>query len=101
MQHECTQAEWKILELLWQQEGMTTGQITRALQPEADWTQHAVCTLLKRMLQKDLIGLDESGSIERYVCKHSKEQVNIAPWALDLSLLERLKGRLAKGGKYQ
>ena len=101
MQHECTQAEWRILELLWNQEGMTTGQITRALQQEADWTPNAVCALLKRMLEKDLIGLDESGSAERYVCKHPKELVSIAPWALGMSLLERLKGRLAKGGKYQ
>ena len=101
MPNECTQAEWNILDILWNQGSMTTGQITRGLQPEPGWTQHAVCTLLKRMKQKDLIVLEETGGMERYVCKLPKEQVSIAPWALDRSLLERLKGRLAKGGKHQ
>lgn len=101
MPYECTQAEWTILEVLWEQGGMTTGQLTRKLQPEPGWTQHAVCMLLKRMQQKELIMLEESGSLERYVCKLPKEQVSIAPWALEMSLLERLKKRLAKGGKHQ
>ncbi len=98
---ECTQAEWTILELLWAEGGMTPGQITRRLQPEPGWTQHAVCTLIKRMQQKELILLEESGSMERYVCKLPREQVTIAPWALEHGLLERLKTRLAKGGTHQ
>lgn len=101
MPNDCTQAEWKILELLWEQESMTTGQITRALQPEPGWTQHAVCTLVKRMLQKELIGLEESGNLERYVCKLPREEVSIARPVLNMTLLERLKSRLAKGGKHQ
>lgn len=101
MPNVCTQAEWKILEILWEQGGMTIGQITRALQPDPGWTQHAVCTLIQRMTQKELIALDESGSLERYVCKLPREQVHIAPWMYDLTLMERLKGRLAKGGTHQ
>jgi len=101
MANECTQAEWTVLEVLWGQGGMSAGQITCALQPEPGWTQHAVCMLLKRMQQKELIALEESGSMERYVCKLPREQVSIAPWPLEAGLLERLKGRLAKGGKHQ
>lgn len=101
MPRECTQAEWKILEILWERGSMTTGQITRALQPEPGWTQHAVCTLIKRMQEKELIGLEESGSLERYVCKLPQEQVSIARPVLNMTLLERLQSRLAKGGKHQ
>lgn len=101
MPHECTQAEWKILEILWEQGGLTTGQITRALQPESDWTQHAVCTLIKRMQQKELIDLEENGSMERYVCRLGREQVTIAQPLITRSLLERFKGRLSKGGTHQ
>ena len=101
MPRECTQAEWKILEILWNRGSMTTGQITRALQPEPGWTQHAVCTLIKRMVQKELIGLEESGSLERYVCKLPREQVSVARPVLNMTLLERLKSRLAKGGTHQ
>ena len=101
MFNECTQAEWKILEILWEQGGMSAGQITRALQADAGWTQHAVDILIKRMLQKQLLEMEQSTSLERYVCKLPKEQVSIAPWKMDKSLLTRLKGRLAKGGKHQ
>ena len=101
MIYECTQAEWKILELLWEQGAMTAGQIIGSLQAEAGWTQHAACLLLKRMEQKNLIDLEESGSLQRYVCRPVKEQVRIAPWLMERSLLERLKTCLAKGGKHQ
>ncbi len=101
MAHECTQAERMILEILWENGGMTTGQITRALQPETGWSQHAVCTLLKRMNQKELIQLEESGSMERYVCRLSRGQVTTAQPAITMSLLERLRSRLAKGGTHQ
>ena len=101
MPHECTKAEWMILEMLWQECSLTAGQITQAMQPEPGWTQHAVGTLLNRMQQKELIELEESGNLERYVCKLPKEQVSIAPCALEQGVLKRLKGRLAKGGKHQ
>lgn len=101
MPKECTQAEWRILELLWEENGMTTGQITRALQPASGWSQHAVCMLIDRLKQKQLIETEEKSSPERYVCKLPKEQVRIAPWALELSLTERLKNRLAKGGRHE
>lgn len=101
MPHECTQAEWKILEILWEQGGMSTGQITRMLQPQTEWTQHAVCTLMKRMQQKELIDLEESGSMERYVCRLPREKVSIAPSAVCLTLTQRLKARLGKGGAHK
>ena len=101
MPKECTQAEWKILELLWKQGEMGAGEIARALQPEPGWTQHAVCMLLKRMQQKQLIVLEESAGMERYVCKTPREQVSIARPAVTMSLLEQLRSRLIKGGTNQ
>lgn len=101
MPKQCTLAEWKILELLWEQGGMSTGQITRALMPEAEWTQHAVETLIRRMLQKELVALDECGSVERYVCRLPKEMVSIAQPPVCMTLAQRLKARLAGGGTYK
>ena len=101
MQKECTQAEWTIMEILWEQGGMNIEEISCALQSERGWSQNAVRTLLKRMQQKQLVALEEYVGLERYVCKPIKEQVNIAAWPLEASLLERLKGCLAKGGRHQ
>jgi len=101
MPHECTQAEWKILEILWNEGSMSIGQITSALQPQAGWTQSAVLTLIRRLQQKELIGLDESGSMERYVCRHPREKVSIARAAISMTFAERLKARLVKGGTHK
>ena len=101
MSYECTQAERKILELLWERGGMSVGQITRALQPEPGWTQHAVCTLIQRMKKKELIHLEESGSMERYVCRISRGQVTTAQPLITMSLPERIRNRFAKGGAHQ
>ena len=97
----CTKAEWRILECLWEQGGMSAQQITQALMLEAGWSQQAVELLLKRMLQKDLIALEESGSEERYVSGTTREQVVIGRAPVTMSLLERLQNRLAKGGTHQ
>lgn len=101
MTHSCTQAEWRILALLWERGAMTAGQLIEALQAENGWTQHAVCTLLERLEQKGLIGLEENGSLRRYVCKQSRQQVSIARCPLECSLPQRLKNRLPVGGKHQ
>ena len=45
----CTDAEWKIMEGLWESQPRTMAEITRALEPETGWTRHTVITLLKRM----------------------------------------------------
>ena len=97
MFRECTKAEWKVLELLWKQEGQTDGQIARQLQAEAGWTPGAVRALLSRLEQKQLIGMEETAGTKRYVCKIPREQVSIAPWGPEKGLLKRIQEKIANG----
>lgn len=62
----CTDAEWKIMEVLWESQPRTMAEITRALEPETGWTRHTVITLLKRMQEKGSVSVDESGPVKRY-----------------------------------
>jgi len=101
MPNQCTQAEWKILEILWEQGGADAEQLIQTLQAQTDWTQHTVRTLLKRMQQKELIVMEENGSKERYVCRLPRAKVSIAPSAVCLTLSERLKAHFGKGGTHQ
>lgn len=66
MSIQCTDAEWKILEVLWENHPRTMPEITKQLQPETGWTRHTVITLLKRMAEKGTITVDETGPIKRY-----------------------------------
>ena len=52
MPDRCTEAEWKIMEVLWDSAPRTMSEITKALEPTTGWTRHTVITLLKRMLMK-------------------------------------------------
>ena len=63
---QCTEAEWKILELLWQHGPRSMPEITRALEPETGWTRHTVITLLKRMQAKGTVACDSSGTVKMY-----------------------------------
>ncbi len=73
---QCTDAEWKILEVLWDESPRTMPEITRILEPETGWTRHTVITLLKRMAEKGTISVDESGSIKRYSPLVTKQEAS-------------------------
>lgn len=66
MSVQCTEAEWKIMEVLWENHPRTMAEITKALAPVTGWTRHTVITLLKRMLEKGSISVDESGPVKAY-----------------------------------
>ena len=70
-----TDSEWKIMELLWKREHMTMMEITAALQEETGWSKHTVTTLLKRMMEKGTIAMDDSGPVRRYTPAIAKEDV--------------------------
>lgn len=70
-----TEAEWKIMQLLWEKCSMTMMEITRALEKQTGWTKNTVTTLLKRMIQKGTVHVDETGSVKRYRPIADKEKV--------------------------
>lgn len=75
MQVQCTEAEWKIMEVLWENSPRTMPQITKALAPSTGWTRHTVITLLKRMVEKGSIAVDETGPVKEYRPLVSREEM--------------------------
>ena len=59
-------AEWKIMSLIWEEEPRTIMQITKALYEETGWTKHTVITLLKRMESKGLIHYEDGEKAKLY-----------------------------------
>lgn len=66
MAAQCTEAEWKILEVLWDGAPRAMADITKALEPQTGWTRHTAITLLKRMQEKGSVTVDESGPVKLY-----------------------------------
>lgn len=57
---QLSDAELKIMETLWEHSPQTMAQITQALYNETAWTKNTVITLLKRMIAKGTVSVDET-----------------------------------------
>ena len=73
---QCTEAEWKILEVLWDHHPRTMADITKTLEPSTGWTRHTVITLLKRMHEKGSVEIDESGNVKLYAPLVGREEAS-------------------------
>lgn len=59
-------AEWKIMNLLWERAPRTMMQITNALKEDTGWTKHTVMSFLKRMEEKGALHYEEGGKAKLY-----------------------------------
>ncbi len=73
---QLTDAEWKIMEVLWDHNPRSMPEITKILEPSMDWTRHTVITLLKRMQDKGTVSVDESGPVKMYTPRITREQAS-------------------------
>lgn len=76
MSIQLTDAEWKIMEVLWVHSPRTMPEITKILEPSMDWTRHTVITLLKRMQDKGTVAVDETGPVKMYSPRITREQAS-------------------------
>ena len=59
-------AEWKIMNLLWEEAPRTMMQITNALKEETGWTKHTVMSFLKRMEEKEALHYEDGEKARLY-----------------------------------
>ena len=72
---KLTEAEGKILEVLWEKPDQTMMDVTHALLEDTGWSKHTVTTLLKRMIDKGTVAMDCSGPVRRYSPAIGREAV--------------------------
>ena len=73
--YPLTDAELKIMQFLWERSPQNMMELTRALEPETHWSKYTVITLLKRMAQKGMVLVDESGAVKTYAPAVEKSAV--------------------------
>ena len=66
MSVSITEAESKILSLLWEQSPLTVAEITAALREKTGWDRHSVISLLKRMQAKGTVCVEDANPARRY-----------------------------------
>lgn len=77
MQGKLTDAEWKIMTVLWDQSPRTMIEITNTLKDETGWTKHTVMSFLKRMEEKGALHFEEGAKAKLYYPNWKKEDVCI------------------------
>ena len=70
-----TDAEWKIMLLLWENPPQTLMQLTHTLEPETGWSRHTVIALLKRMADKQTVRVEDDGHTKRFYPNADKTRV--------------------------
>ena len=75
MSIQLTEAEAKIIDLLWQERPLTMTQITHRLKDVTGWTKHTVINILKRMLQKGTLRMEDVKPAKLYYPLIEREEV--------------------------
>lgn len=64
-----SEAEWKVMNVLWEESPQTIMQLTHRFQGTTGWTKHTVMTFLKRMEDKGAVGYETVGRAKQYYPK--------------------------------
>lgn len=58
--------EWKIMKVLWSESPRTIGQIVELLNGETGWSKTTVFVMLKRLIAKGAVRMDDSERLQHY-----------------------------------
>jgi len=70
-----SEGEWKIMKLLWEKKPRTLREITLALEKETGWTRPTIHVMLKRLISKGAVSVDESVRIHEYYPLISRKDI--------------------------
>lgn len=77
MKSKLTDAEWKVMTVLWEYAPRTMMEITNALKEETGWTKYTVMSFLKRMEEKGAVHFEEGGRAKLYFPDWKREEAAI------------------------
>ena len=67
MEHlRLSDGEWKLMKALWRQPGRTLAELVAALDAETGWSKATVFMMLKRLIAKGAVVMDDSGKLQKY-----------------------------------
>lgn len=77
MKSKLTDAEWKVMTVLWEHAPRTMMEITNALKEETGWTKYTVMSFLKRMEEKGAVHFEVGGRAKLYFPDWKREEAAI------------------------
>ncbi|XHR29841.1 MAG: BlaI/MecI/CopY family transcriptional regulator [Chthoniobacteraceae bacterium] len=91
---QISEAEWQVMEVLWQTSPLNANQVIDALGHRTDWKPNTVRTLLARLVKKGALNAEAEGNHYLYSPRFSRE-AHVGDESE--SFLSRVFGGAAKG----
>ena len=66
MEHlRLSDGEWKLMKTLWQRQPRTLAELVAALDAETGWSRATIFMMLKRLIAKGAVTMDDSGKFQQ------------------------------------
>ena len=72
--HSISNAEWEVMKVIWDKSPIKSADIIQALSHKTDWKPKTVQTLIRRLVDKGVIGYTAEGKTYAYYPKISLEK---------------------------
>ena len=76
-----TDAEWKVMQVFWGRGALSLREVIESLEGESDWKPRTVQTLMRRLVTKGALSVEENGRDFRYTpafsqadCQHDESR---------------------------
>ena len=67
MEHlRLSDGEWKLMKALWSRQPQTLAELVAALDAETGWSRATIFMMLKRLIAKGTVTMDDSGKFQEY-----------------------------------
>ena len=63
---QITDAEWDVMQAIWQADDQMAGEIIATVQESRDWNHRTIRTLITRLVEKGAVGVRIEGNRHRY-----------------------------------
>jgi len=77
MNFNITEAEWKVMKVLWEKAPLALKEIANNLKKETNWSNTTVRTLIVRLMEKNFIEADKSTGKFNYIPIVKKEECQL------------------------
>ncbi|MFD0770196.1 penicillinase repressor BlaI [Bacillus sp. CGMCC 1.60114] len=88
-----SESEWEIMNVLWDKAPQTANDITLSLQESTDWKPKTIRTLLDRLVQKDVVGVNKNLRVYTFYPLYTQEECQRAETK---SFIKRIYGGTLK-----
>ncbi|GED69848.1 beta-lactamase repressor [Brevibacillus reuszeri] len=69
-----SEAEWEVMNVLWEKKPLTANEVILSLQEKMDWKPKTIRTLLDRLVKKKVVGVNQNQKLYTFYPLYTQEE---------------------------